>query len=306
LTNPRHSKALKFIIKSFQDIGYFVDYKVLSSKDFGLVQDRERVFFVGFQTQKQLELFEWPKPTNQSISLGEVIKLESYQKKTNDSTKNDKLNDYFIFSDVRNGNTTIHSWDFLDITALEKSICLQFTSLRRRLGKILYQKDGAPLSLKDIQDNSNSNSSSISKEILDGLVQKGIFKAFEETNEMGKKETRYDFVHSKQSVGINNTYRIYSPDSTSFPTITATGNPDYVSLKSFEGNSPKEHSQYFVEHIYQKQLYRSLLDREVARLQGFPDHFTLCKYGNAKRQLGNAVSIPVIEQLVIAIQKTNL
>lgn len=320
LTEPRHSKALKFILKSFEDIGYFVKYQVLSSKDFGLVQDRERVFLVGFRDQNQLGLFKWPNPSNQSISLGEVIQLENYQKKNSKSdsqlslfehnydlktshTKN-KLNDYFIFSDVRTGETTIHSWDFMELTTFEKKICLQFTSLRRRLGKLLYQRDGAPLSLQDIKEDAKADLTEITKEVLESLVQKGIFKSFEEINKTGDIETRYDFINSKQSTGINNTYRIYSPDSTSFPTLTATGSPDYIALKAFEGKSSKEYCQYFIENIYQKQLYRSLSDREVARLQGFPDHFILCQHGNAKRQLGNAVSVPVIEQLVIAIQKT--
>ena len=81
---------------------------------------------------------------------------------------------------------------------------------------------------------------------------------------------------------------------------------DYISLKPFHGKTPKEYCQYFIENIYKKQLYRSLSDREIARLQGFPDHFILCKHGNAKRQLGNAVSVPVIEQLVIAIKNTGV
>jgi DNA (cytosine-5)-methyltransferase 1 len=322
LTDPRHSKALKFILKSFEDIGYFVKYKVLSSKDFGLVQDRERIFLVGFKERQLLDQFIWPNPMNQDVSLGEVIKLDQYQKygkqdnhqlsffdqidQVNTIKKQNELNDYFIFSDVRTGETTIHSWDFMELTAFEKKICLKFTSLRRRLGKQLYDRDGAPLSLKDIQEDLKSDLSMISQEDLDGLVQKGIFKKFEEINQNGTKETRYDFVNSKQSTGINNTYRVYSPDSMSFPTLTATGSPDYISLKPFHGKTPKEYCQYFIENIYKKQLYRSLSDREIARLQGFPDHFILCKHGNAKRQLGNAVSVPVIEQLVIAIKNTGV
>ena len=194
----------------------------------------------------------------------------------------------------------------MELTALEKKICLKFTSLRRRLGKQLYERDGAPLSLKDIKEDPKSDLSTILEEDLEALVQKGIFKKFEEISQNGEKEIRYDFVNSKQSTGINNTYRIYSPDSMSFPTLTATGSPDYISLKPFQGTTSKEYCQYFIDNIYKKQLYRSLSDREIARLQGFPDHFVLCKHGNAKRQLGNAVSVPVIEQLVIAIKNTNV
>jgi len=319
LTDPRHSKALKFILKAFEDIGYFVKYKVLSSKDFGLVQARERVFLVGFRDQALLDRFSWPQTTSQDISLGEVIKLDQYQKNQRqadtpigiDSSasvgKQKSFNDYFIFSDVRTGETTLHSWDFMHITELERCVCLNFISLRRSLGKQLYGRDGAPLSFKDIQAAMKAKDLfDFSLDTLEDLVQKGIFKRFDGIDEDGKREIRYDFVNSKQSTGIDDMYRIYSPDSVSFSTLTATGSPDYIALKPFLGKTSKEYCQYFIDHIYKKKQFRSLTDREFARLQGFPDHFILCKQGNAKRQLGNAVSVPVIEQLVLAIKNTNV
>ena len=186
LTDPRHSKALKFILKAFEDLGYFVKYKVLSSKDFGLVQDRERVFFVGFKDKQLLDRFSWPEPTKQDVSLGEIIKLDPYQKKAEaqndlcDTAESPKtvgnpkaFNDYFIFSDVRTGKTTIHSWDFMVLTDLEQKICLDFIPLRRKLGKKLYGRDGAPLSLNDIKTVSKSSElANISLDVLEDLVQK--------------------------------------------------------------------------------------------------------------------------------------
>ena len=39
------------------------------------------------------------------------------------SSKNG-FNDYFLFNDLRNGHTTIHSWDIIDTTDRQKNICL--------------------------------------------------------------------------------------------------------------------------------------------------------------------------------------
>ena len=78
-------------------------------------------------------------------------------------------------------------------------------------------------------------------------------------------------------------YRVYSPDAISFPTLTATGSPDFISLESFEGEDQDTYNKNFIDKIYKQEKYRSLTDREVARLQGFPDSYQLCTQGNAKK-----------------------
>ena len=41
-------QTLGTIINSLNDLGYYVDYKVLNTKYFGLPQNRDRIFIVGF------------------------------------------------------------------------------------------------------------------------------------------------------------------------------------------------------------------------------------------------------------------
>ena len=48
----------KEIIDKFSDIGYSVNAKILNSKDFGVPQSRERLFYVGLQKG----IFEFPEP----------------------------------------------------------------------------------------------------------------------------------------------------------------------------------------------------------------------------------------------------
>ena len=48
----------KEIIDKFSDIGYSVNAKILNSKDFGVPQSRERLFYVGLQNG----IFEFPEP----------------------------------------------------------------------------------------------------------------------------------------------------------------------------------------------------------------------------------------------------
>ncbi|MEZ5452646.1 MAG: DNA cytosine methyltransferase [Thiothrix sp.] len=80
------------------------------------------------------------------------------------------MNDFFLFNDIRNGPTTIHSWDLLPTTDRQKQICLLL--LRNRRKRTYGKLDGNPLSLAHLQ----GLDSSIRQEELETLVAMGILK----------------------------------------------------------------------------------------------------------------------------------
>ena len=57
----RHDKGntLETILNSLEALKYDIHYKVLNTKDYGIPQNRERIFIVGFRDSHN---FEWPKP----------------------------------------------------------------------------------------------------------------------------------------------------------------------------------------------------------------------------------------------------
>jgi DNA (cytosine-5)-methyltransferase 1 len=71
---------------------------------------------------------------------------------------------------LRNGHTTIHSWDIEETTTRQKEICLLLLKNRRKsqFGPL----DGNPLSLKQFQ----SLDATISQEEIDSLMELGILK----------------------------------------------------------------------------------------------------------------------------------
>ena len=81
------------------------------------------------------------------------------------------FNDYFLFNDLRNGHTTIHSWDIIETTQRQKDICLLL--LRNRRKSNYGELDGNPLSLEHFQN----LDSSIKQEEIDELVQLEILKS---------------------------------------------------------------------------------------------------------------------------------
>ena len=68
----RHNKAVKEIIGKFEKIGYNVQIFQVNASDYGVAQDRKRVFYIGFK--KELEVnFEFPKPYDFKLTLKDVI-----------------------------------------------------------------------------------------------------------------------------------------------------------------------------------------------------------------------------------------
>ena len=109
-----------------------------------------------------------PDKNGERDLFGEVVRKSAGR--TSLSSNNNGFNDYFLLNDIRNGDTTIHSWDILDTTPKEKRICL--TLLRNRRKSDYGKLDGNPLSLKHLQALDNT----ISQADIDALCEKGILK----------------------------------------------------------------------------------------------------------------------------------
>lgn len=70
-----HDKGRTFkIIKSaFESIGYNVYYQVLNSKDFGVPQNRERIYIVCFRKDIYSSFFSFPVGTNSSTCIRDIL-----------------------------------------------------------------------------------------------------------------------------------------------------------------------------------------------------------------------------------------
>jgi DNA (cytosine-5)-methyltransferase 1 len=302
LASPKNRDNLELILSELTNIGYCVKWKVLNAYDFGLPQNRDRVFIVGIRRDiERCQEYKFPKPLNihpkvidildelKNINFVEKVKLDAntlfkgvIPPSRTRFQKDDELNDFFIFSDLRNGHTTIHSWDIINTSDREKMICL--TLLKYRRSKKYGDKDGNPLSFEDFREIITD----IEINELNKLLEKGIFRL--------TSDHKYEFVNSKNMTGINNIYRIILPTAEIFPTLTATGSQDYIATVSIHANHPQEYKNLFLEKIYQPQKYIPITAKHACKLQGFPLNFEYhTKDEVAKKQFGNAVPVPVVE-----------
>lgn len=74
LRNHDKGKTLETILNVLRnDLGYFVpEPRIVNAKDFGVPQNRERIFIVGFRKDIGITTFEYPKPTNIKVKFADV------------------------------------------------------------------------------------------------------------------------------------------------------------------------------------------------------------------------------------------
>lgn len=74
LRNHNGGKTLATILNVLRnDLGYFVpEPQILNAKDFGVPQNRERIFIVGFHKSTNVNEFEYPKPTDKKVQFTDI------------------------------------------------------------------------------------------------------------------------------------------------------------------------------------------------------------------------------------------
>ena len=73
LTIHDKGRTFKIICEAFEKIGYKVHSKILNSKDFGLAQNRERIYIVCFRNDIDDSNFKFPMPTNEQVTLNDIL-----------------------------------------------------------------------------------------------------------------------------------------------------------------------------------------------------------------------------------------
>lgn len=279
------------IVNLFEEIGYYVSFKKLNSKNFGCGQNRERVYIV-CSMKKQINL-------DKIVYKSEHIKLKDILDNTStisdvESVFSQKLlNLHKIkpiygckINDKRGGCKNIHSWDLHYFGQISDKECnlLNKILLERRKKHFAQKKniiwmDGMPLTLKEISTFYNEPDLEF---LLQNLVKLNYLKiekckdlikgkrTYKEDSEMG-----YNICKGKLSFPIS---KILDPNDVS-PTITAT-------------------DSHKLGIIINEHIVRRLTCNELKKLSGFPDTFIIPTNVNFYDLFGNVATPPVIEAIL--------
>lgn len=73
LTTHDKGRTFRVIQGAFEEIGYKVFTKVLNSKDYGVAQNRERIFLVCFRNDIDAQGFEFPSPYKEGMCIRDIL-----------------------------------------------------------------------------------------------------------------------------------------------------------------------------------------------------------------------------------------
>lgn len=117
----RHSDAVKNILKMFEDAGYDVSLTLVNAKDYGVAEERKRVFYIGFRKDLNID-FIFPKGSTEDdskkITLRDIIwdlRDTAVPAGKNNKHNPDAINnnEYFTgsFSPIFMSRNRVKSWD---------------------------------------------------------------------------------------------------------------------------------------------------------------------------------------------------
>lgn len=87
LAKHDNGNTLKTILGTLKNLNYTVFHQVLNASNYGLPQNRERVYFVCFRNDLNILKFKFPKPVDKKTALFDFLELEPVEAKV--VTRND-------------------------------------------------------------------------------------------------------------------------------------------------------------------------------------------------------------------------
>lgn len=302
----KQGRTLTVILSKLNELGYNVTWRLLNAKDFGLAQDRRRIYIVGVLTGEVSlddfpirrstlkDILEQGKPTIESPFIRQLLRHYDLTQLYGKAVK-----------DKRGGKDNIHSWDFgLKGKITPEQKCLLNMMLHERRKKKWAEKhgikwmDGMPLTEDMIREFYQSDNL---HKMLEDLVEKGYVKKehpkalVTEQDSLGTRQVRmqdrskpagYNIVAGKMSFEIN---KILDPEGIT-PTLVAMDmNKNFV----VDGEG-----------------LRPMTLREGLRLFGYPEEFLFpVTEAEGYDLLGNTVAVPVIaavaDRLIRIFRKFN-
>ncbi|KTF13710.1 DNA (cytosine-5-)-methyltransferase [Pseudoalteromonas sp. H105] len=283
LTTHDKGNTFKVIQESLAELGYNIDFTLLNSSEFGVPQNRVRIYIVGVlggDAKLSLSNSLGSADTNKyikkkgALTVGDILEQdvdvkyhcsELFQKQLKQVVGDDlsSLNSYRL-SDYRGGKT-IHSWD-LGIKGVCSEDEVEFLNLliaNRRKKIFGSHQDGKSLTKEQILTFYSEEKFDV---VTESLIHKGYIKVIDE---------KYKPVCGNMSFEV---FKFLDPNGISI-TLTAS---DSNRLGVIQNN-----------------IARRLTPRECARLQGYPDSYRLIEDDNAVyKQMGNGVSVPVIKTVI--------
>lgn len=296
--NPKDKigRTLTTILNTLQDLGYKVSWRVLNASDFGVPQDRKRIYIVGsLKDAPNLSSFNLVESTlGDILDTGLPVSDHPFVKNLLKHYRVDDLIGKAI-KDKRGGDDNIHSWDLEMKGSVsdqqKKLLSTMMTERRKKKWAIEYGidwMDGMPLTLDMIRSFWGDDPQL--EEMLEDLADKKYVVKEHPKRKLSNGQRvqddslpmGYNIVAGKMSFEVS---KILDPNKIA-PTLVAMD----------------------MQHLYvpDGEGIRKLSLREGLRLFGYPDSFTFkIKQSEGYDLLGNTVVVPVIREVAQRLLAVN-
>ena len=91
LTSKKFKNEFETVLSSLEDVGYNNYWRILNAKDFGIPQNRERVFIISIRKDVDTGIFEFPKPYELTLKLKDLLEPSVDEKYYIDTPKAKQL-----------------------------------------------------------------------------------------------------------------------------------------------------------------------------------------------------------------------
>lgn len=284
----------QYSLMPFENLGYHIHYKVLNTRDFGVPQNRERIFIVGIRDDEDNN-FNFPSGSPLKLKLKDILEEKVDEK-------------YFLSQKMVDG---IYKSKFMERKPMKtdgvcKTLKVGGDTPCFKDDRLSVVKSGA---LRTFPRTSNPD-----KDRADGRKKQLEIRSDDVANSItthqGDSLVVRQLNPSKESGG-NQPYqqnRVYDIDGISPALVSELGgershNIEVMNcLTEATGNRAGSSSEFLtsVNRIHKNTGHiRRLTCVESERLQGFPDRFTSGVSDTQRyKQLGNTITVDVIQSVI--------
>jgi len=135
-----NEKYIDIIVKEFENLGYFVKYKVLKTNLYGIPQKRQRLFIIGSKIEQPMFPIELNTPTN----LQSIVKFNMYGaiKITDEDYDLSILPNECVLTDMNNEENENNVHNYLRMVVKDRNVSYNGKSYKHRVS---FGKRGSPI-----------------------------------------------------------------------------------------------------------------------------------------------------------------
>jgi len=284
MLSDKKGKTIKEFVEAFRQMGYFCHYEVLNTKDYGIPQNRERVFIVGFLNYEQYYRFQFSPKQKLTKRLKDILEDNVEEKYY--------LSDRFIKTSIKHKERHTergNGFSFEPKTPNDIASCLQSAYGNRQTDTFIKHPSNQLNPTYKSQANTIHNINLVAPTLCafthgyaGGYIKEGVDGTSPclQTMQGGNREPKILDLTNDFGEGKTREYMEYSP-----------------ALRS----------ERFGLATKQNYRIRKLTPRECFRLQDFPDSFKfVVSNSQLYKQAGNSISVNIMEMIFNQIEKSRI